>query len=102
VAIALKNAVVPALSICAGVTAVIPGVVEMSFCSACSRGSAVRGSPCDWVWEGWPEEPDAPEEPDEPPPANAEAPDEPELFCAPPDELGAGGAFAGEPRCQPA
>ena len=41
---ALKNAVVPALSTCIGVTAATPEVVETSFWSVCRRGSVVRGS----------------------------------------------------------
>src|SRR5450432_968764 len=45
--IALKNAVVPALSICIGVIAATPEAEETSFCSVCSRGSVVRGS----LWE---------------------------------------------------
>ena len=43
-AIALKYAVVPALSIWTGVIAATPGVAETSFCSACSRGSVARES----------------------------------------------------------
>ena len=41
VEMALKNAVVPALSICIGVTAATPEVAETSFCSVCRRGSVV-------------------------------------------------------------
>src|ERR1700722_3443975 len=44
VATALKYAVVPALSICIGVTATTPEVAETSFCSVCRRGSPARGS----------------------------------------------------------
>ena len=39
--IALKNPVVPALSICIGVTATTPDVPDTSFCSVASRGSLV-------------------------------------------------------------
>ena len=40
----MKYAVVPALSICIGVTAATPEVADTSFCSVGRRGSVVRGS----------------------------------------------------------
>ena len=44
VAIAVKKAVVPALSIWIGVIAATPEVAAMSFWSVCRRGSPARGS----------------------------------------------------------
>src|ERR1022692_3231718 len=45
VAIALKYAVVPALSIWVGVIPATPDVDEMSVCNVCSRGSVVGEPP---------------------------------------------------------
>ena len=45
--IALKNALVPALSTWIGVTAATPGVDATSFWSVTSRGSVARGSLCE-------------------------------------------------------
>src|ERR1700679_73443 len=45
--IALKNALVPALSTWIGVTAATPAVDDTSFWSVVSRGSVARGSLCE-------------------------------------------------------
>ena len=60
--IALKYAVVPALSIWIGDTATTPDVELMSFCRLVSRGSLARGSVCEPPDEEPPDELDEPDE----------------------------------------